>query len=607
MTNSLDPVRRRTGAAFVCVVFVCVLVLGTSAPAQAHAIVQSTEPGIDEVVPSLPERVVMTFSEAVEIALGAIRVYDTNGTRVDEGDAEHVSGDPTKVGVKLADDLPNGTYTVTWRVISADSHPISEAFVFHVGAPGNHPQGIADEVLGGESGGSAIGGALFGAARWVNFSSLILLVGSLVFASLLWRRPRREDLVRSPEVDDAFAHRWRRLLVWSWTGSLIATLVTIVLQGSVAGGFSLLDAMTPSVLGDVIATRYGAIALARVALLLTGGALFVALARGSREIAFDGGTRSSASVGAAAARAPIPSWLLVTAALWSVALLVTPGLQGHAGTTEPVAVNLTADVIHLAGAAAWIGGLVVLAFAAWPATKQLDDAERAAVLAPVVGRFSTAAMISVAAIVVTGTYRSFVEVGAWRALFDTSYGLTLVAKLALFVPLLVLGAINQRWLKPRLAEVSSRGGGAVATLRRLIGGELALAVAVVAATALLVNLAPARVDAGIEGPFVDTVRLGDDNLDVLVDPNEVGANQVHLTAVTPTGEPVRLKQMEVLFTMPSEDIGPLVGEGKKLAPGHFVVQGNQLSVPGEWSFEIVARLDKFTEERTTVSVTVNNP
>ena len=365
--------------------------------------------------------------------------------------------------------------------------------------------------------------------------------------------------------------------------------------------------MTPAVLGDVVVTRYGAVALARVALLLAGGALFVALTRGSRPVAWARGRSSSASVGAAAARPTIPMWLLVTAGLWSVALLVTPGLQGHAGTTEPVVLNLAADMLHLAGAATWIGGLVVFAFAAWPATKQLGDAERAAVLAPVVGRFSTAAMISVAAIVLTGTYRSFVEVGAWRALFDTSYGLTLVVKVALFLPLLALGAINQRWHKPRLAALSSRQSGALAKLRRLIGGELALAAAVIAATALLVNLAPARVAAGIEGPFEETVRLGDDNLDVLVAPNEVGANQVHLTATTPAGKPVRIKQMKVLFSMPSEDIGPIVGEGKKLAPGHYVVQGNQLSVPGDWRFEIVARLDKFTEERTTVSVTVNNP
>ena len=177
MTIFLDPVRARTGAVLVCAAFVFALVLGTSSPAQAHAIVRSTEPGIDEVVESAPERVVMTFSEAVEIALGAIRVYDTNGARVDEGSAEHVSGDPTTVAVKLADDLPNGTYTVTWRVISADSHPISEAFVFHVGAPGSRPLGIANEVLGGASGGSSIGGALFGVARWVNFASLIALGG----------------------------------------------------------------------------------------------------------------------------------------------------------------------------------------------------------------------------------------------------------------------------------------------------------------------------------------------------------------------------------------------------------------------------------------------
>jgi nitrogen fixation protein FixH len=73
----------------------------------------------------------------------------------------------------------------------------------------------------------------------------------------------------------------------------------------------------------------------------------------------------------------------------------------------------------------------------------------------------------------------------------------------------------------------------------------------------------------------------------------------------PTGKPVPIKGMEVLFRMPEEDIGPLEGEGTKLAKGHFVVQGHELSVPGDWQLEIVARLGKFTEERATVGVTVN--
>jgi copper transport protein len=128
---------------------------------------------------------------------------------------------------------------------------------------------------------------------------------------------------------------------------------------------------------------------------------------------------------------------------------------------------------------------------------------------------------------------------------------------------------------------------------------------VIAATALLVNIAPAREAAGLEGPLITDVRIGSDNLNVLVDPNQVGENEVHLTVTEPNGAATNVQAVRVLFRMPSEGIGPLVGEGVRLAPGHFVVQGRQLSVAGEWMLEIVARIGRFDEERTTVQVTVN--
>jgi copper transport protein len=102
------------------------------------------------------------------------------------------------------------------------------------------------------------------------------------------------------------------------------------------------------------------------------------------------------------------------------------------------------------------------------------------------------------------------------------------------------------------------------------------------------------------------VPLGSDRLNVLVEPNQVGENEVHLTVTQKSGAPARIRAMEVLFRMPERKLGPLPAKGRRLAPGHFVVQGHQLSVAGRWQLEIVARTGAFGDQRTTVSIEVND-
>jgi copper transport protein len=109
----------------------------------------------------------------------------------------------------------------------------------------------------------------------------------------------------------------------------------------------------------------------------------------------------------------------------------------------------------------------------------------------------------------------------------------------------------------------------------------------------------------VSGPFNAEVRLGSYNLNVLVQPNKIGANEIDLKATAPEGAPIHIAEIKVLFSMPAQDIGPLVGRGRELAHGHWVIEGRQLSVPGEWQLEIVARTGRFEQERTTVRVEVN--
>ncbi|MGH2735556.1 MAG: copper resistance CopC family protein, partial [Actinomycetota bacterium] len=315
--------------ALLLVVAAAALVLVPADSAGAHALVENTSPGIDEVVEQSPARVVIDFSEPVEVAFGAIRVYDTNGNRVDDGEADHVTGNPDQVAVGLEADLPDGTYTVTWKVVSADSHPISEAFVWHVGAPGDRPEGIASEVLRGESGSGGATGMLFGATRAAMFGSLLVLVGALAFAALVWLPAA--SVARPEEVERDFARRLRLLLVWSWWVLALSTVASLVLQAASAGGLSLMDAAAPSAIAEVLQTRYGRVALLRVALLL-GGAILYAIGRRIASVPVLSRTRfaGGGSVGAAAAAGRAPTWVIVLGALWALPLAATPGLQGHA-------------------------------------------------------------------------------------------------------------------------------------------------------------------------------------------------------------------------------------------------------------------------------------
>jgi copper transport protein len=543
-------------------------------PAGAHAIVEGTEPAIDETVDASPARVVMRFNEPVEVSFGGIRVFDTNGDRVDTGETDHLPDRADEIAVQLQPDLSDGTYTVAWRVVSADGHPISEAFVFHVGAPGAHPEGIASQVLNSDTSTGATG-VVFSGVRWLNFLALLILAGGIAFRALVWDRTSEP---RSQEVERTFSRRLGRLLVIAWCVLVFTTLAGLILQGAVAGGLTLGRAATPDVLRQVLDTRFGIVSLVKLGLLVVAAMLW----------------RSKG-------RPALP--------VLAIALLATPGLAGHAGTTAPIALNLGSDILHLVAAAIWIGGLIVLMSAVFPAARALAATERARVLAPIVSRFSDLAMIAVAVIVVTGTYRTWAEVGAWRAFTAAPYGWVLLVKLAVFLPLLVLGAINNRWTKPRLERAGdpkgAPAGSAVGLLKRLVTSEVVLAVVVVGVTAFLVNLPPARVAAGVTGPFIKDVTIGDFDLNVIVQPNEIGENEVHLTATTSTGAPAPIKEMSVLFRMPEQEIGPIEGKGRRLAPGHFVVQGRQLSVPGTWQLEVVARTSRFDEERSTVSLVVN--
>ena len=342
-------------------------------------------------------------------------------------------------------------------------------------------------------GAGALTDVLFGVTRWFLFASLLLLVGLGGFGLFVWWPTA--PLARPPEVEEAFWPRWRRLMVWAWGVALVASAVSLVLEGSVAADVPLGEALSTDILGAVLGTRFGAATAIRLLLLVLVGAVFLRARAGMpRGVLVPAGV--TRSVGAAAAAPPVPNSSVLVWGLLDAGVLATVSLAGHAATSSPAALGVIPDVSHLFAGALWIGGLVGLVLLAMPATRVAGEAARVAILAPVVSRFSNLALISVAALVVTGAVRGWMEIRTLAALTGEAYGIALLTKVAVVVPLVVLGAINNRWTKPRIRRAAEKAGrtesgtGGIRVLGRLVLAEVVLAAVVLSVTAVLVDLGP---------------------------------------------------------------------------------------------------------------------
>ncbi|MGH3022142.1 MAG: CopD family protein [Gaiellaceae bacterium] len=557
------------------------MVAGVLAPgALAHSVLLGTQPANDTVVQEPPSEVSLRFNEPVEMSLGGIRVYDGQGNRVDSEQVNPSRG--TEVAVGIEGELERGTYTVAWRAISADSDPISGAFVFHVQERGVQPAGISVDSL---TGNSTTVDVFFTGGRFFDFALLLLSVGG---SAVL--------VVALPSATWSVRRRLYGVLAGLAAALAVVALLNIFFQGAAAGGLGLLDAFRWNVFRTVLDTRYGEMMLVQAALAVTLALTAMALRLS------EGRDRRALSA--------------LTLAL-GFGMSLTPSLSGHASTAGKLA--MASDVAHVIAAALWTGGLGFLVIAL-----VLADADRWPLATRAVPRFSNMAVVSVAALLVAGVINGYLQVRTWSALWETEYGLLLLAKIALVVPLLALGAYNNRYAVPRLKA----GLASVLERRRFLQAasvELAIMIAVVAVTAVLVNAEPARTEAmmgemamedgamedgamGTEAsahaPFESDVDLGGTMAHVVVDPGIPGENAIHLTFEPSDAE--ELTEVSVSASLPSEEIGPLAfpAEPVQGEPGEYVAENASLSIPGEWELRIEALVGEFDLLTETITVPI---
>jgi copper transport protein len=563
--------RRARRACVVVVAALFALGLG-AAPASAHATLDTTTPANGAELPAgqPPKAVSLKFSESVQIPDNAIRVVGAGTGAVDVGEPTHGTNGSV-VAVRLPA-LRDGTYVVSWRVVSADAHVVSGALSFAVGPS----QGTLRTTTGGPRPNRVVG-FVFWLDRTLAFLGVLVLIGSVLFRRAMW----------PAGVDNLGV---RRVIGIAWWLAFVTSVLGVSLQGVAGAGVGLGSLFDSSLVSSVLETDYGHALVARAVLLVALVPVLWLLAR-RRRLVVD-----------------------AVAALIGLGLVVTFVYAGHAHTGRWVGIAIVTDVLHVGAAGVWLGGLCALAVT-------LAQPKLAADARSALARFVVVAAPAIALVAFSGAVQSLRQVGSASALVHTGYGRLVLVKVAIVVAILVAANASRSVATSRLlieaeTPTSNRNArrkartadrSAVSTLRKTLTVEVAFAVVVLAVTAALTNTQPARdVPSGKPwpgAPFAEELRAPPLTLAVSVVPGHTGTNKVTLTPRSASKRLAPVVDVDGSISQPDAGIAKLAIAFERQADGSYTGKIN-IPLPGIWQLEMSVLRTQFAESRASADLPV---
>lgn len=302
------------------------------------------------------------------------------------------------------------------------------------------------------------------ALQWLQLGCGILTFGILAF------------LLLAGESRDPAIGRWRERLLqsaqWLVWVLIVSGIGDLAFQAAVASGRPQAAFEVEAWARLLLHTRFGSVWLTRepLALLLFG----MLLAR--RRILASSGQPGF-----------YVSGLCVIGAVAGAS-----AFAGHGAAVEPAWPAVSLHAAHLLGVAAWLGGLLPLAWLTQLAAREGGLADREFVVRAA-RRFSMLAISAMAVIVATGILTAYLQVAAFPALFGTPYGGWLLLKLALLAPILAMAAHLRNRVLPHWVTTPAEQGPA-SLFARWVRLELLFGMLIVVCASVLSETTPARHD-----------------------------------------------------------------------------------------------------------------
>jgi len=597
MTAAFTVGRPTAVRAVLALLLAAVIAVLAAPTASAHASLRSTDPAQGSVLAVAPAQVTWTFSEPIGPAAETFELYGPDGFRA----SVPAMGLDEVVTALLPSDLPQGTFQLDWRVISVDSHPLAGTLTFSIGAASALPDRAAAP---GDDPGVAL---VFRIAQFLAYLGLITVIGVALFGVLVQRQVRRPGSRNLGRLSAVAA-------VLAVLGHLLLVPLTYFRQQGLSLGS----------LGDVRAwgSEFGTDQGLALALVLVGTSLI--LWSSVRQAAATGSTST----------ARILTLVGVVVAAVSVTIV------GHTRGPKSNPLMVASDLVHVAAASVWFGGLIALIVALRQAFARRGEpaASSAEETAALVARFSVLAGWTVLALGVSGGVMAFTVLDSWDSLLHTGYGQSLLVKIAVVIAAVLVAWWNRARLVPVISGASAGAVPGEATglpgaagspdtavlpgtavlpdtavlpasawrrLRVLLLTEVGLLTVVVAVTALLVSLSPVADTGGTPPaalPGVDTGSsvvapnpeffefdspLGTGSVTGRLGPVAVGLNTLRFTLRDAEGSAVDPLAVPEMTLVPTGGGGAEVLVQPRYADvvGEFAADV-RIPATGEWTLEL---------------------
>jgi copper transport protein len=494
--------------------------------ALAHASLNTSEPKDGAVVDTAPSVYALTFSEPVSpLSLKLIKP-DGSSIPLDQFEVK----DQT-VEIVAPTDLGRGTHVLSWRVTSADGHPIGGSVVFSVGMASAEPPLVSDQIDWGVRAGIL-------ASRVALYTGLFIGVGGVFSACWL--------LGGSPSG--------RNIAAIALGIGLLGAIASVGLQGLDALGVPLARIAEPLVWSTAMGTSLGHTIIAAF-------------------IAFTAAAVALISNGPFSRPPSLAALLLAGVAL---------SLSGHAAAAEPQWLMRPAVFLHAVAISFWVGALAPLGLA-------LRRGDPAA--APALRRFSGAIPGVLVALIGAGVVLAVVQVQQPQALVDTAYGQVLLVKLGLLVGLFLLAAAN-RW---RLTKPVVAGDGpATKRLVRSIAAETAIVLLIFAVAACWRFTPPPRALAAAAAQPA-TVHIHADKAMAFVQimPGRAGDVTVSIGVLTGEFQPFDAKEVTLVLSKPDSGIEPFRRQAVRRDEATWRIDHMTIPLPGTWRVRVDVLISDF--------------
>ncbi|CAM3001204.1 copper resistance protein CopC [Paenibacillus sediminis] len=494
----------------------CLLMVLLPSSISAHAYIVKSDPYANEVLKKSPSKVTIQFNETIQPVFHSLQVTDEHGNRVDRNDVsidEHIK---SMIEAHLQPNLPNGLYTISWKVISGDGHPVQGTIPFQIGTaqgrgagtavtqPADHFPKLSLVII-----------------RWVQYIGLAFVLGIHCFHLYIY--PGRG----SKGEHGVTALPRSRLILWiSYTATAVGILLSLPVQTSVDAGVPWSQAWNASLLkSTLVETSFGGAWYAElIFILFLGTSIYLA-------------AQSDASISSRRLWGNI-------AIGFGLGVLLAKSFIGHAAAEKSRFMAISANFVHLSAVSIWIGCLLAIAILLPPAAQSTaDQEERKRQYWISIQRFSYLGTALAAIILLTGIYSSLQYVPTVYAMYTTVYGQVLLAKMALFLIMLCFAAYNLIQGKRRKRKLGIS-----------VWVEFGSGIAALLLAAVLTNLPSAS---SAPGPFHQTHTVkGGQAISLDVTPNIVGPNMFRVQVKDENGKLIQdIEQIKLVLTSKEMNMG----------------------------------------------------